>query len=170
MFLPPQRTCRYSPYLGPYHCWFMVLFSNVFMQLICLLPFFCQISPCETLFSRQLHTAECLTAPEYLTEHTVSGWFIFCMISVNFIFCVEWDHSCNFASHACPLVAFLPDPLNAPLCSYVDMAPSAVGLWPFWVSSEVRKIIASANLSKVLQKTTKINTFYMILFGHDVQQ
>lgn len=69
-----------------------------------------------------------------------------------FTLCIEWDHNssfwdvrCHFASHACLLVASccLPDPLNVPLCSYVDMAPSAVGHCPFCISAEVRFVSTS---------------------------
>lgn len=134
--------------------WF--LSNNVFLQLICLLPFFCLFSPWNPLFSRQ--SAYCWVPNNVfpLSDSRVSGR-VYCMTVTYFArfvftFCIEWDHGssfwdvrCHFASHACLLVASccLPDPLNAPLCSYVDMAPSAVGHCPFCVSAEVRFVSTS---------------------------
>lgn len=134
----------------------MFLFNNVFLQLICLLPFFCLFSPWNPLFSRQ--GAYCWVPNNVfpLSDSRVSGR-AYCMTVTYFArfvftFCIEWDHGssfwdvrCHFASHACLLVASccLPDPLNAPLCSYVDMAPSAVGHCPFCVSAEVRFVSTS---------------------------
>lgn len=138
--------------------WF--LFNNVCMQLICLLPFsfsfFCLFSLYKPLFRRQ--GAYCWVPNNVLplTDSRVWGRAYSMMVTYFarfvFTFCIEWycgsffwDVRCHFASHACLLVASccLPDPLNAPQCSYVDMAPSAVGHCPFCVSSEVRFVITS---------------------------
>lgn len=100
--------------------WF--LFINVFMHLICLLPFFffCLISLYKLLFSRQgaycwvrshvfPFTYSCVL---YEVEQTVWWWIILHVFL--FTFCLKWDHSSSFwdvqyhfASHACLLVAFL---------------------------------------------------------------
>lgn len=138
------------------------MFNNVVVQLICLPPFFfffCLFSPYKLQFSRQ--GAYCwvpnnsFSFDQFPWRSILYDGELFCMICVHF-FCIEWDHSSSFwdvqrhfASHACLLVASccLPDPLNAPLCSYVDMAPSAVGHCPFWVSAEVRFIIMSVQNS-----------------------
>lgn len=144
------------PCLPPCHSWF----NNVCMQLICLLPFSfsfsCLFSLYKPLFRRQ--GAYCWVPNNVLplTDSRVWGRAYSMMVTYFarfvFTFCIEWycgsffwDVRCHFASHACLLVASccLPDPLNAPLCSYVDMAPSAVGHCPFCVSSEVRFVITS---------------------------
>ncbi len=145
-------------------CCFCLLMSLCSWFACCL---FCLSSSYKLVFSRQ--GAYCWVPNNVfpLTDSCVSGgvynmmvdyfaWFVF-------IFCIEWDHSfyfsdmhCHFASHACLLVASccLPDPLNAPLCSYVDMAPSAVGHCPFCVSAEVRFIITSVLSSTNSQDCT----------------
>lgn len=119
--------------------WF--LFSNV-LQLICWLSFL----PTQPRSAGKVHIADYLMVTMC---HTTMILFFCCMICVHF-FCIEpdhsssfWDAQCHFASHACLLVASccLPEPPNALLCSFVDMAPSAVGHCPFCISAEVRFII-----------------------------
>lgn len=130
---------------------FCLMMSSCSWFACCL--FFCLFSPYKHLFSRQDAyrwvpnnalplTDSCVSGGAYNMMVNSFAWFVF-------TFCIEWDHRssfwdmhCHFASHACLLVASccLPDPLNAPLCSYVDMAPSAVGHCPFCVSDEVRFI------------------------------
>lgn len=60
--------------------------------------------------------------------------FFFCLCCLFFVFVVVASDLRSRLAVTCMLMLVasccLPDPLNAPLCWYVDMAPSAVGLCP----------------------------------------
>lgn len=52
----------------------------------------------------------------------------------------------------------LADPLYAPLCSFVDMAPSSVGHCQFCNSAEVRFVQFSVKLGRLTHQTTKLSS------------
>lgn len=128
--------------------WFV--FIDAFLHLICLLPFLLiQLldlsSHCWPPNNTMAFLSTNWVGRAYSTMLTYLArlWILF----IVFFFCTEWDHGsafwgvcCHFASHACMLVASrcLADPLYAPLCSFVDMAPPSVGHCQFCISAEVR--------------------------------
>lgn len=138
----------------------LFLFLSAFLQLICLLPFLliqllnlCSYRQRPNNITPFLLTNCCVSGRAYSTMLTYLAW-LWTLLS----FCTEWDHSCSFwdvcchfATHACMLVASccLADPLYAPLCSFVDMAPSSVGRCQFCISAEVRFAQFSVELGRL---------------------
>lgn len=115
--------CLSFAFVGPYKC----VISRDSAQ--CLFFFFLLMSfPLSGSRSRADSTKVTYSARPALT------FFFFCLCCLFFVFVVVASDLRSRLAVTCMLMLVasccLPDPLNAPLCWYVDMAPSAVGLCP----------------------------------------